>query len=231
MTPSWLLDLVAAIMLVVAAASAARLVAIAVRERGSWRPVEAAADVTHALMGIAMAGMLTASLTTLPNRAWDVIFGVATAWFAIRVGLEARGTGGRLGVPASRCVLHLAHSAAMLYMFLALSAPAAGSGGMGGMAMGGSAMGTLEYPTLAGAFTLLLIGYSVWDLDQLSGGRFSLATAGDPSAAPRQHAVPGQDVVPVQDPAARAFLLAPATQVGWQVVLGVAMAFMLVIMI
>jgi hypothetical protein len=232
-TPSWLLDLVAAIMLVVAAASAARLVAIAARERGSWRPVKASADadVTHALMGIAMAGMLTASLTTLPNGTWDVIFGVATAWFATRVGLEARGAGGRLGVPASRCVLHLAHSAAMLYMFVALSAPAAGGGGRGGIAMGGSAMGTLQYPTLAGAFTLLLIGYSVWDLDQLSGGRCSPATAGDPAADPRQHVVPGQDVASLQDPAARAFLLAPATQVGWQVVLGVAMAFMLVIMI
>jgi hypothetical protein len=30
-------------------------------------------------------------------------------------------------------------------------------------------MGTLALPALAFVFTLLLVGYSVWDLDQLSG--------------------------------------------------------------
>ena len=42
-------------------------------------------DVAHLLMAIAMAGMLAASLQTLPNGAWEVIFGVLTAWFAYRV--------------------------------------------------------------------------------------------------------------------------------------------------
>jgi hypothetical protein len=97
-----------------------------------------------------------------------------------------------------RCMLHLIHSAAMLYMFLALSAPAAGGGGMGGMGTGGSAMATPQYPTLAGAFTLLLIGYTIWDADQLSSRRFSLAFAGRPAIA----AASGPR------PAARAFLLA-----------------------
>ena len=69
----------------------------------------------------------------------------------------------------------------MLYMFVAVSAPAAhGSGGMGGMG-GLSGMGTLELPFLALLFALALVGYSIWDLDQLSGpgtsGHYSLATA------------------------------------------------------
>ncbi len=93
---------------------------------------------------------------------------------------------------------------------------------MAGMSMGGAAMETLRYPTLAGAFTLLLIGYSVWDLDQLSGRRLRLANAGGTATGA---------VTSGRQPAARAFLLAPATQVGWQVVLGIAMALMLVIMI
>ena len=49
--------------------------------------------------------------------------------------------------------------------------------------MGGAAgtMGTLTLPFLAFVFALLLIGYSIWDLDQLSGpgasGHYSLAVA------------------------------------------------------
>jgi hypothetical protein len=105
----------------------------------------------------------------------------------------------------------------MLYMFLALAAPAGGGEGMAGMNMGGpAAMATLQYPALAGVFTVLLIGYSAWAVDQLSARRFSLA-AGPAASGPR--------------PAARAFLLTPATQVSCQVVLGIAMALMLVIMI
>ena len=59
MTPSWLLDLVAAFMLVVAAVSAARL-AVA----RPWRPgsVIIDTDIAHLLMAIAMAGMLAPSL-------------------------------------------------------------------------------------------------------------------------------------------------------------------------
>jgi hypothetical protein len=223
MTPSWLLDLVAAIMLAVVVASVTRVLIIPLAATGPWRPLRAAADadVAHALMGIAMAGMFMPSLATVPNAAWGAVFGLATAWFAGRAWFEARRDGVRR-LLGGRCMLHLIHCAAMSYMFLSVSVPTAGGGGMAGMNMGGAAMATLEYPTLAGAFTLLLIGYSVWDLDQLSGKRFSLAIAGGPAAGA---------VTSGRAPAARAFLLAPATQVGWEVVLGVAMTLMLVIMI
>ena len=71
----------------------------------------------------------------------------------------------------------------MLYMFTALATPAGGGSGMAGMgASGGSAMQTLEYPTLAFIFALILVGYSAWDLDQLSGRRYVLAGAGVPLA-------------------------------------------------
>jgi hypothetical protein len=223
MTPSWLLDLLAAIMLAIAVASVTRVLIIVLAATGPWQPVQAAADadVAHALMGTAMAGMFMSRLAMLPDAAWAAVFGMATAWFAGRAWLEASRDGATAPV-AGRCMLHLIHCAGMLYMFLALSVPAAGSGGMAGMSTGGAAMGTLRYPALAGAFTLLLIGYSVWDLDQLSGKRFSLAIAAGPATG-----APSRG----QRPAARAFLLAPATQVRWQVVLSVAMALMLMIMI
>jgi Domain of unknown function (DUF5134) len=175
-TPAWILEIFAAIMLVVAAVSAARLVALR-----PWRlgraAVVADTDVSHLLMAIAMAGMLAAGLRTLPNGAWEVIFGVLTAWFAYQVTRDARREGTR-ALAAGHCAPHLVHAGAMLYMFLALTAPAAGGGsGMGGM--GGSGMQTLSLPLLAFLFALALIGYSVWDLDQVSGpgagGHYSFA--------------------------------------------------------
>jgi Domain of unknown function (DUF5134) len=175
MTPAWILDLLAAVMLAVAAVSAARLVAAQ-----PWRPGGAVydTDVAHLLMSIAMAGMFTSSLTTLPDTAWEVVFGLMTAWFLVRVVLDTQVSGVR-ALAGGHCAPHLVHSAAMLYMFLAMSAPAAGSGGMGGMAgmAAGSGSMTLRHPTLAFIFALILAGYTIWDLDQLSGRRYSRATA------------------------------------------------------
>jgi Domain of unknown function (DUF5134) len=168
MTQSWILDILAAVMLLVAAVSAARLLAVrAWRQPGGDTDI----DVAHLLMGVAMAGMLVASLTTLPNDAWDVIFAVMTGWFGWRVYRESRGEGARV-LADGHHMPHLVHSAAMLYMFVALSTPAAaGSGaGMGGMGGGsGMVMQTLSVPVVAFIFAFWLSGYVVLDLDRLSG--------------------------------------------------------------
>jgi Domain of unknown function (DUF5134) len=188
MIPPWILDIFAAIMLVVAAVSAARLVAARPWQPGTRRTALADIDVAHLLMAIAMAGMLTVSLQTLPNGAWSVIFAVMTAWFGYRVIRDAQVSGVR-ALAGGHCAPHLIHSAAMLYMFVAFTAPAThGSGGMSAMSGGMTGMGTLQLPLLAFVFALLLIGYSIWDLDQLSGagpsGHYSLAAARPvPSAA------------------------------------------------
>jgi hypothetical protein len=140
-----------------------------------------------------MAGMLTASLSTLPATAWEVIFGLLTAWFAGRVVLDARASGVR-ALAGGHCAPHLVHSAAMLYMFLALTAPSGSStmAGMAGMADGSASMMTLRVPTLAFLFALVLIGYSVWDIDQLSGRRYSLGAARPALAGIAVAGVPGQ---------------------------------------
>jgi hypothetical protein len=176
MTPSWILDILASLMLFVAAVSAARLVAARPWRRGA---VVTDSDISHLLMAIAMAGMLVASLTTLPNGTWEVIFGALTVWFADRVIQDARANGVR-ALAGGHCAPHLVHSGAMLYMFLAVAAPAAGGGsGMGGMGgASGSATQALRYPTLAFVFALILVGYSIWDLDQLSGRRYRQPSAG-----------------------------------------------------
>ncbi len=186
MTPSWILDIFAALMLVVAAVSAGRLVVAQPWRQGAQRAALADIDVAHLLMAIAMAGMLTASLQTLPNGAWEVIFAVLTAWFAYRVARDMQVSGVR-ALAGGHCAPHLIHAAAMLYMFLALTVPAAHGSGMSGMGGAASTMGTLSLPFLAFIFALLLIGYSIWDLDQLSGpgagGHYSLAAARTAPAA------------------------------------------------
>ncbi len=185
-TPVWILDIFAALMLVVAAVSAARLAVARPWQRGRGA-IASDVDVAHLLMAIAMAGTLAAGLRTLPDDAWDVIFAVLTAWFAYHVGRDARRVGIR-ALSGGRCAPHLVHSAAMLYMFAAVAAPATGGGsgsGSGLSGMGGSGMPTLSLPFLAFLFALVLIGYSIWDLDQLSGpgasGHYSLAAAREAS--------------------------------------------------
>jgi len=257
MIPSPVLDIFAALMLLVAAVSAARLAAARPWRSGARRAALADIDLAHLLMAIAMAGMLVASLQTLPNGAWEAVFAVMTAWFAYRVLRDAQVSGVR-ALAGGHCAPHLIHAGAMLYMFLALSAPAAhGSGGMSGM----SGMGTLELPFLAFGFALALVGYSIWDLDQLSGpgasGHYSLAVARVAPAGPVLAGVgapagPGAtavltapasppvvtetiqtapEVPPASAPADGTGVLAPWVATGCRIAMGITMAFMLVIMI
>jgi Domain of unknown function (DUF5134) len=247
MTPAWILDTLAAVMLVVAAVSAGRLAAARPWQQGSG---VIDTDVAHLLMAIAMAGMLAPGLSTpLPSTAWEVIFGLMTAWFAVRVVLDARASGVR-ALAGGHCAPHLVHSAAMLYMFLALTTPDAG---MSGMSAGSGSM-TLDHPTLAFIFAIILIGYTVWDLDQLSGRRYSFGTAGMSLAGAGMPAVtamaaaeslaatlPGSSTAEADPPPAAdghaaggaaggagELLLSPAVTVGCRIVMGIAMAFMLI---
>jgi hypothetical protein len=258
MTPAWILDVFAALMLVVAAVSAARLVAARPWQRGA---VVTDTDVSHLLMGIAMAGMLATGLTTLPNGAWVTVFAVLTAWFGYRVTRDYQASGAR-ALAVGHCAPHLVHSAAMVYMFAAQAAPAAGGAmsGMGGM----SGMSKLHVPTLAFLFALVLIGYTVWDLDQLSGLRRGLAAAATGAASPALAGAPagavsaeigvetvtgsGAGSLAADEPATSgaaarggttgggrsrvtAVLGSPGTVVGCRIAMGVTMSLMLVLMI
>jgi Domain of unknown function (DUF5134) len=194
--PAFVLDIFAALMLLTAAVSAGRLALDRPWRRGLK---DADIDGAHVLMGIAMAGTLVASLSTLPDGVWIVIFVVMTAWFAWFVFRESRGGGVRVVVDSHHAP-HLVHSAAMVYMFAAITAPAAGHGsGMGGMG-GGGAMSTLAAPALAFIFAILLVGYAVMDLDRLSGpaphGSYHLSPAGTaPAGAAVAGAAAGSGIV------------------------------------
>ncbi|MGH3253552.1 MAG: DUF5134 domain-containing protein [Trebonia sp.] len=235
MTPAWILDVFAAVVLTVAALSVARIAAVWPWRR---RAAVAEADIAYLLIGIAMAGTLAASLRTLPDGAWEVIFGVLTAWLARQAVRDARASGAR-GLAGLPDAPQRVHSAAMLYMFFALAAPAAS----GGTEASGAAMPTLNLPTLAFVFAFVLAGYTAWDLDRLSGVRYSLVLADATAAGGLSPA----SVVSVPDRddrqedrdgrqgntvgAVRGFLLAPGMTVGCRVAMSVTMVFMLLIMI
>jgi len=243
MPPAWLTDIFAALMLLVAAVSAARLAVGRPWRRGA---VITDTDISHLLMGIAMAGMLASGLATLSNGAWAVIFGVLTAWFAYRVVRDARANGVR-ALAGGHCAPHLVHSGAMLYMFLAITAMSGGSGmaGMGG-SVGGS-MQTLRYPTLAFVFAIVLIGYTAWDLDQLPGFGHALALAVPVPAGPALAGATavvtsaGTGASKADEPAGAprtdghsvitGFLLSSEITVGCRIAMGVTMALMLFLMI
>ena len=190
MTPAWILAVLAALMLVVAAVSAARIVLARPWRRDAF---VADTDVAHLLMAIAMAVMLAPRLGTLPDMAWEIVFGLLAAWFAWRVARDAT-TSGLRALAGGHCAPHLVHSVSMLYMFLAAVVSPARAGaaeGMGGMSGGaGSAAMELSVPTLAFVFAFILVGYAVWDVDQLSGRRYAtaarvtLAGAGPGGVAP-----------------------------------------------
>ena len=237
MSPAWLLDILTGLMLVVAAVSATRLATVRlpanrlspaepIGSRYSPRGSAGAdTDIAHLLMGIAMAEMLVASVTTLPPHAWEAIFGLLSAWFAWRLVGDTKVNGLQSLVSGHRAA-HLFHCAAMVYMFAALTT----SDGMDMTCMGSSMALSPKYPALALAFAFVLVCYSVWDLGQLSGRRYRFGVASSAGAAPAGDTAPTAGAaVPTATAPAHALQLSPATTVACRIVMGVTMAFMLLI--
>ena len=252
-TPAWILEIFAAVMLLVAEVSAGQLVIARAWTRRGGTNTDIA--VSHLLIGIAMTGILVPGLSTLPNAVWEVVFAVMTAWFAWCLRRESRGRGAA-AVAGGHYAPHLVHSAAMLYIFAALAGPSlagsgisvSGTGGMSGMSgMAGGSSGGI--PVLALIFAVLLIAVTIHDLDRPAGvdgyfyvvGRRSVpagsalaAAAAGPVALRQPAQADAAETAPRADPAAHTaerLLLSPAVAKGCQVAIGVAMAFILIVVI
>ena len=163
--PSWLADAFAAVMIVIALYSASRLAA----SRWQRRETEFDADGVHAVMGLAMAGMLVPRLSPLPASAWEAVFGIAAAWFAWQA-IPIRRGNTRAGWRCAHPMPHLVECLAMLYMLLAVpGSRAAGQGaGMHMAGMGASTGAAGSFPALAVVLAIFMIGYLAWAADQLT---------------------------------------------------------------
>jgi hypothetical protein len=178
--PSWLAGILATVMLATAAYCVGRLVISRARRRAAERDV----DAVHAVMGVAMAGMLVTRLNPLPNAVWAVLFGGATAWFGWRISI-ARLSGGRrtgtTGHMPGHHVPHLVMCGAMVYMLLAVAVVRSGSAA-GRMAM---AAAGAHFPVLALVLAVFMFGYVMWQADRLPAvTALAARTAGGGQGAP-----------------------------------------------
>jgi hypothetical protein len=166
--PSWLAAVLAGVMLLIAAGSAARLTLWRLRGRAA----EPEADALHVLMGVAMAGMLEPRISPVPDTVWRVVFGASAAWFAwraVRARSHKHPAGDRRPEPGSwRCAHpapHCVESAAMVYMLI----PAAARGHAPAMSMPGMAgMSAAANPAVALVLVLFMLGYIVWTADRMT---------------------------------------------------------------
>jgi hypothetical protein len=238
--PALVLEIFGVVMLVVAEVSAAQLVvAHAWTRRGG-----ADIAVSYLLTGIAVAGILLPGLRILPHTAWEVVFAVVTAWFVWCLWRERRGHAAAT-MASGHYAPHLADSAALLYLFAALAGPSAagsglsmsGTGGTSGMAWGSSGgTPTIHAPTLALIFALLLVAFTVHDLDrrarvdgyfQVVGRRF---VRGEPALAA---AATGPVALrpPIAAHTAERLLFSPAVVKACRVATSLTIAFILIILI
>jgi hypothetical protein len=227
-------------MILTAAYSASRLVVSRLRGLAS----EADADGLHAVMGAAMAGMLVPPLALLPGTTWMVVFGTGTAWFG-GCALRSRNQS-RFSWQCRYPVPHLVECVAMLYMLLAVRGAPHGTGmTMPGMSTSPGA--PTVFPALAVVLALFMLGYVMWTTDQLAS--LARASARAPGLArppqPRTLAVvpaggrtdgtaAGRDTAGSLDqdpPPAGQVLLAPRLAACGKIAMGIAMGYMLILML
>jgi hypothetical protein len=155
---TWLAYLFAGVMLLTAGYCLSRLIISWREHRRTDQPV----DGIHVLMGVAMAGMLVPRLRVFWAGGWEVIFGLATVWFAWLALREYRHRAA-LGQFRPHHFQHVLGCGAMVYMFAAVTKAAPGA------AMSGMGSGAGRFPTLALVLALALFGYVIWTADRLPG--------------------------------------------------------------
>jgi hypothetical protein len=211
---SWVL---VASMLAVAGFCAGRLVVA----RRTGRPAELDSDITHVLMGLAMAGMLASAVRIGTPGMWTALFGGGATWFgwqAVRVRRGAAPSAWR----CSRPVPHLLECGAMVYMLLAVHATRPPGGASTGMTMetAGSRLSIVSL-LLAG----VMIGYVVLLTDRLTQ---ATTAAGSPV---RGGPVPGGPIPGGSGAVTCAGILAPRCATMCKMAMGITMAYMLVLML
>jgi hypothetical protein len=213
-SPTWLADLFAGVMLAVAAYSLARPI-----YAGRYhRQANLDTDATHVLLGLALAGLLAPSVSVLPRTTWatDIwaaIFAAATVWFAWRLTTTPRADLARYASVLIAC-------AAMVFIQLDPTYAASGGGttampGMPGMAAGSSAGSAFRTPTLA-----LLFAFAVTAFAVLATDRIALLAADGSTTEPAETA----------STVTRSLIASRAT-IACHVAVGVVLSYLLVLML
>jgi Domain of unknown function (DUF5134) len=239
--PSWAAAVLAAVMISTAIYCAGRLAAARLWQRST----EVDADAVHIIMGVAMAGMLLPRLSPLPGTMWEAVFGAAAAWFAYRAVRSVRQGHAASRWRCSHPVPHLVESAAMVFMLAALPGSWPGWPGqampMAGMAGGRpGADGSLW--ALAVILALFMIGYVLWTADQLtalvrasaadvSGPVRDRADADGPAGAAGTKDAPPAAMLQGLSRQPRTLALAPRLAACYKIAMGVAMSYMLMLML
>lgn len=205
----WLSGLLAVACLAVAVVHVARLLV---------RRVDVIGEATHAAMGAGMAAMFSPIGDPVPDPVWTVVFLACGAWFAA-VAVRSATVSGDAGH-------HVVGSGAMLFMQLSGHSHAPGSGGSehaehlvhGGGAAGGLGLGSVA--------AIVLAGYFAWHVLRCAD-RVRACTAGPQLADD----VRSGASVAVAVRAPGVVVVAPHTAAVAHLVMGVAMAVMLLGMV
>jgi hypothetical protein len=243
--PSWFAAALAAVMIVTAIYCAGRLAAARLWRRST----EVDADAVHVVMGVTMAGMLLPGLSPLPGTVWEAVFMAAAAWFAYQAVRSPRQGGATSRWRCSHPVPHLVETAAMVYMLAALPGSWPGWPGqampMPGMGGGHPAAGG-SLSTLAVILALFMIGYVLWTADQLTA--LVRAPAAVPPGPVHDQAATRADAAGLtgatgtkdaatavrQKPSRRrpgTLALAPRLAACYKIAMGIAMGYMLILML
>jgi Domain of unknown function (DUF5134) len=237
--PAWLAGPLAVVMIGTAAYCVSRLAA-------AWRwrrPAEYDVDAAHALMGVAMAGMLVPRLNPFGTGGWEVIFGLAAAWFGGRAARQYLARH-RAGDQAQRLhhLHHLLASGAMLYMLACAARVAGVAGRAAGAAMADPAMAGMPGspgtaagpPSLTLGLALALFAGVIWAVDQLftRPAPAAVAAAGHPAAVAGASPAPVPAAPAGGSPVARARPpMSPRLAACCEIAMGVTMSYMLITML
>ncbi len=233
--PSWVNDLFATVMVVVAGYSAGRLVAA----RRWSRPLHRDIEVAHILMGVSMTSQLVSALNPISSAVWELVFSLLAAWFIwrcyqfVKEPSTATGYGPHVH-QLSRRLIHLVMSLAMLYMYLAAVPSAVGRGGS--MAMGAATGATTDFVILPLAFIVALFASAIWEVDRI--GRLSPSHVSDSQPALTFASVGSTPVASEirasaegSPETARDVWLAPRLEAGAHIAMCLTMGYMLILML
>jgi len=216
--PVWLYYVLGALMFAVAAYGGVVLAVSAPAHRRAGRDVE----LSHVVMGLAMAGMFVPAWSFGPNVLWQLVFGVLLAWFVARTVHSVR----RYGLHVPHYAIHAVMSLAMLLMYW--FPRGARVGAMAMVTSGGARMD----PGLSFVLSFVLFGSAVFTVASPDRGATHYGTHEED--APPSPLVSSDEVgAPVVTAAVdvEGVIGSPGLLDASHVVMCVAMGFMLVLMI